>query len=118
MLKNAQTVRDSQVIQKIFENRPVNEIRALGNEFKEQPGLVSMLATYDGKKLVLVVTCGPGSAVSAYEVLQRQLSAVNGRGGGDERIAQGGGVVTADQFSVFFENSEEVIFGNLPNQLI
>ncbi len=109
MLTNAETAGDLKLISKAFENRPVNEIRSLGNEFKEQPGLVSLLATFYGKKIVLVVTCGPETDLSARELLNRQLAIIGGRGGGDDQIAQGGGAITEEQFAIFFENTNLLI---------
>ena len=109
MLVHAESVGALKVILKAFENRPVDEIRSLGNEFKEQVNVVSMLATFDGQKLVLITTCGPGSSLSARELLNQQLAILGGRGGGDERIAQGGGVATPEQFAAFFEHTKDLI---------
>ena len=108
MLANAESIGDHKVILKTFENRPVNEIRSLGNEFKEQTRLVSLLATFDGKKIVLVATCGSESSLSARELLNSQLATINGRGGGDDQIAQGGGAATQEQFSEFFKNTKKL----------
>jgi alanyl-tRNA synthetase len=105
LLANAETHGSLKVILKAFENRPVNEIRSLGNEFKAQPELISMLATFDGHKLVLVATCGEYTGISARELLNRQLAQINGRGGGDDQIAQGGGDATPDQFNDFFADT-------------
>jgi alanyl-tRNA synthetase len=109
MLANAKKVGALRVIFKAFENRPVNEIRSLGNEFKAQANVVSMLATFDGQKLVLVATCGPETGLSACELLNRQLSIIGGRGGGDAQIAQGGGAATPEQCAAFFDNSEALL---------
>jgi alanyl-tRNA synthetase len=108
LLANAEAVGDRKLILKRFENRPVSEIRALGNAFKEQAGLVALLATFDGAKLVLVTTCGPETELSARELLNQQLATIGGRGGGDDQIAQGGGAATPAQFSTFFENSRDL----------
>jgi alanyl-tRNA synthetase len=103
MLANAHRIGDRRVILKTFENRPVSEMRALGNQFKEQADLVSLLATFDGDKTVLVATCGSRTSLSARELLNQQLAAINGRGGGDDQIAQGGGKTTREQFAEFFK---------------
>jgi alanyl-tRNA synthetase len=105
MLTNALTIGERKIILKTFENRPVSEIRALGNQFKEQTDLVSLLANYDGAKIVLVATCGFQTNLSARELLNQQLTRINGRGGGDDQIAQGGGTATREQFTEFFEQT-------------
>jgi len=109
LLANAEIHGSLKVILKTFENRPVNEIRSLGNEFKAQPELVSMLATFDGHKLVLVATCGQNTGISARELLNRQLALIDGRGGGDDQIAQGGGDATPEQFKDFFTDTKILI---------
>jgi len=109
LLANAESVGELKVILRTFEDRPVNEIRSLGIEFKELAKVVSMLATFDGQKLVLVTTCGLESGLSARDLLNCQLSLIDGRGGGDDQIAQGGGVATLEQFVTFFELSKALI---------
>ena len=106
MLKSLEGIK---LIVKAFENRPVDEIRSLGNEFKELAGVVSLLATFDGQKVVLVATCGPETNLSARELLNRQLATIHGRGGGDAQIAQGGGTSTPEQYRAFFDNAPALI---------
>jgi alanyl-tRNA synthetase len=85
-----------------YEYRPANELRTLGNVLKAEPDLVALLATYDGEKLVLLVTCGEHTGLQARQLLNQQLAFINGRGGGDERIAQGGGIASPAQFAEIF----------------
>ncbi len=91
------------LVQARFENRPVSELRQLGEELRKLPGVVAFLAAYDGQKLSLVVTCGDGSGKDARQLLTHQLASINGRGGGDARLAQGGGLVSLEQFKLFLE---------------
>ena len=109
LIASAEPVGARKVILGRYENRPVDELRALGNELKTQAGLVALLATFDGKKVVLVAACGPETGLSARELLNRQLAIINGRGGGDEAIAQGGGAATPAQFAAFFDETQTII---------
>jgi alanyl-tRNA synthetase len=86
-----------------FEGRPVNELRLLAEELKQIPDLVSFLATYDGQKVALIVTCGEASIKDARQLLNSQLATINGRGGGDAKLAQGGGVATPEQYRTFLQ---------------
>ncbi len=86
-----------------FENRPAGELRQLAEQMRKLPGLVSFLASFDGQKVSLIVTCGEGSGKDARQLLTRQLAPINGRGGGDAHLAQGGGDASHDQFSTFLE---------------
>ncbi len=89
-----------------FENRPVNELRQLGEELRQLLGVVAFLAAFDGQKVSLVVSCGEGSGKDARQLLTHQLAPINGRGGGDTRLAQGGGLVSREQFTLFLEQVE------------
>jgi alanyl-tRNA synthetase len=86
-----------------FDGRPVSELRMLAEEFKYVPGLVSFLATYDGQKLSLIVTCAEASGFDARQLLNSHLASIHGRGGGDARLAQGGGVATDEQYRSFLQ---------------
>ena len=86
-----------------FEGRPVNELRMMAEELKQIPDLVAFLATYDGLKLSLVVSCGEASGRDARQLLSLQLAIFNGRGGGDAKLAQGGGMATDEQYRTFMK---------------
>jgi alanyl-tRNA synthetase len=88
-----------------FSGRPVGELRKLAEELKQVSDLVSFLATYDGQKLSLVVTCGASSGNDARQLLSNHLAGIHGRGGGDTRLAQGGGMATEEQFHAFLQQA-------------
>ncbi|MBN2149675.1 MAG: hypothetical protein JW726_19965 [Anaerolineales bacterium] len=92
-----------------FENRPIPELRILADTLKTTPDLITLLATYDGQKISLVVTCGANTGISAQELLRRQVAPINGRGGGDPSIAQGGGSATPEQYQAFFASTPSII---------
>ncbi len=92
-----------------FRERPVAEIRALGMLLQNEPGVVALLAAYDGAKLSLTVTCASDTGMSANELMRKQLAEIGGRGGGDARLAQGGGAATEAQFESFFAHAREYV---------
>jgi alanyl-tRNA synthetase len=49
----------------------------------------------------MIVTCGEGSGKDARQLLTTQLAQIGGRGGGDSKLAQGGGVTTEEQYRTF-----------------
>jgi alanyl-tRNA synthetase len=87
-----------------YENRPVSELRLLGDELKNMDVVVAFLSTYDGQKVSLIVSCGEGTGQDARQLLTAQLVKISGRGGGDARLAQGGGVATEEQYRMFLEH--------------
>ena len=96
------------LVQKSYEGRPVSELRLMAEVLKLIPDLVSFLATYDGLKISLIVTCGEVAGKDARQLLSKQLALIQGRGGGDARLAQGGGVANSEQFNTFLDQIDMV----------
>jgi alanyl-tRNA synthetase len=92
-----------QIVRAGYENRPVSELRLLGDELKKMDGVVAFLTTYDGQKVSLIVSCGEGTAKDARQQLSSELDKIGGRGGGDARLAQGGGIASAEQYRTFLQ---------------
>lgn len=99
----AEENKDFKLVRHSFENRPASELRQLAEELKKVAGLVTYLASYDGKKVSLIVACGDGSGKDARQLLTKQLSLINGRGGGDATLAQGGGAIAEEQYQSFLQ---------------
>jgi alanyl-tRNA synthetase len=94
----AEVMVGSRLVRASFMNRPVAELRLLAEELGKLAGMVACLASFDGQKVSLVVACGEGTALDARQLLNRILSPINGRGGGDASLAQGGGVASLDKY--------------------
>ena len=105
----ARAIGTRRLVTRTFANRPADEVRALAAALQSEPGLVALLGTHDGRKLVLVAACGPGSGLSARDLLNAHLAPFGGRGGGDDRLAQGGGAVPADALDDFFSRTPELL---------
>jgi alanyl-tRNA synthetase len=97
LAETAETIHGRRVTLAIFDGRPVSELRLLGGELAKRPELVSVLVSIDGQKITLAAACGEGAGIPARDLLPRLLAPFDGRGGGDTRLAQGGGSVTPDQ---------------------
>jgi alanyl-tRNA synthetase len=102
----AEEIKGFKLVRQSFENRPVNELRLLTEELNKVAGLVTYLASYDGHKVSLVVGCAEASGKDARKLLAHQLALINGRGGGDIRLAQGGGVATPEQYATILSQIE------------
>jgi alanyl-tRNA synthetase len=100
---NAEEFAGIKLVRAGFENRSVNELRLLAEELKKIAGIIAYLASFDGQKVSLIVTCGDGSGKDARQLLSSQLALINGKGGGDARLAQGGGVSSQDQYRTFLQ---------------
>ena len=91
------------LLRSAFDNRPAAELRLLAEQLKKVPDLVSFLTSYDGQKVALMVTCGEQTTLDARQLLNQQLSQLNGRGGGEIRLAQGGGTATPEEYRQFLQ---------------
>jgi alanyl-tRNA synthetase len=89
-----------------FEGRPISELRLLAEQLKKVTDLISFLASYDGQKVSLIVTCGDHTSMDARQLLAINLAKIGGRGGGDATLAQGGAVVGELPYRLFFQQIE------------
>jgi alanyl-tRNA synthetase len=103
LLVKAEERAGIKLVRERYENRPIGELRMMAEELKQIPDLVSFLVTYDGQKVSLIVTCGEASGRDAPQLLRSALASLQGRGGGDTRLAQGGGVANSEQFHTFLD---------------
>lgn len=92
LTQGAEQILAHQVVLAVFEGRSPAEVRMLSSELAKKPGVIGVLASTDGQKFSLVVSCAEGSGLAARDLLAGLLAAFNGRGGGDARLAQGGGI--------------------------
>ncbi len=90
---------------RFFEGRPALEIRFLAEELaKVYPGL-SCLFTHDGQALTACFSSSKDCQLSARQELARWLSSVGGKGGGDDRFAQGGAKMTGEVYRALSQQS-------------
>ncbi|MCX7840222.1 MAG: DHHA1 domain-containing protein [Anaerolineae bacterium] len=85
----------------LFRDRAPNELRALAQCWQDESHLAALLASYDGNKVSVVVTCAPDTNLRANELLRKVLTEIGGRGGGDAKIAQGGGAISETQWAAW-----------------
>jgi alanyl-tRNA synthetase len=105
----AEPVPAGLLVIRLYENRSPAELRELAKLLQNEGKLVALLAGFDGQKLALVVSCGDETGVSARELLDNHLAQIGGRGGGNARLAQGGGGATPGQVERFFANTRQYI---------
>ncbi len=107
MVQLAEPIGEKWLATALFENRDAGELRLLAMKLRAYPGMVAVLASFEGSKLSLVTACADDTELSANELLQDHLAPFNGRGGGDKSIAQGGG--TAKNMDDLFKHTKEMI---------
>lgn len=107
MVQLAEKVDENWLVTKAFDNRSPAELRTLAIQLRNYPNMVALLASFDGEKLSLVISCATNTGLDANDLLQKHLAPFSGRGGGDSTIAQGGGV--AENIDGIFKESVEMI---------
>lgn len=85
----------------LFRARAPQELRALAQSLQDEPRVVALLASHDRSKVSLVAACTPDTGMRANELLGKVLAEIGGRGGGDAKIAQGGGTLNEAQWAVW-----------------
>jgi alanyl-tRNA synthetase len=105
----AEAVGEFRLVTKLFENRPASELRSLANKLRNEPGMVAVLATYDGAKLSMVAACADDVKVDARELLNNHLAPIGGRGGGSPTLAQGGGATNRSALEVLFNQTKNYL---------
>ena len=94
----AEDMAGIKLVQASFVARPSSELRTLADVLKKMGDVVAVLASYDGQKVSMIVTCGESTSKDARQLLTEYLVQIGGRGGGDAGLAQGGGVATEMQY--------------------
>lgn len=108
LVAQAETFEGIKWIGALFRNRSAQELRALGMQLQNEPGLVAVLVANDGAKMSIVVS-STDTRVNANNLIRKLLADINGRGGGDARIAQGGGTASEEQFDGILEKARGII---------
>ncbi len=106
---SAQTVGPLRLVTALFHERPAADLRHLGTKLRNMPTMVAVLAAFDGQKLSLTVACAKDSGVDARDLLNKHLTPLNLRGGGDVSLAQGGGVVDEEALEELFKNTKSYL---------
>lgn len=105
LVQEAEPVGRLRLVTRLYTRRPAGELRALAGRLAAAEALVAVLASQEGEKLSLAVAAAPGSGADARDVLNRLLGPLGGRGGGDARLAQGGGHGDETQARLLFEQA-------------
>lgn len=106
---NAEAVGDLRLVTALFENRSASELRSLASRLRKEPGMVAVLATFDGAKLSMVAACADGTNVDARALLNNHLAPIGGSGGGSPTLAQGGGATNKSALEVLFTQTKNYL---------
>src|SRR5690606_16028723 len=81
-----------QLIKEVFENRPITELQQLAKNITTKSDMmIVLLVNESDEKLQLVCGRGKNVSVSMNQLIKQELPCINGKGGGSDVVAQGGG---------------------------
>jgi alanyl-tRNA synthetase len=109
LVESACVVRNLTLIAKILPDKTLDELRKLAIMIRSEEKFVIVLGAIEGKKLSLVVGCSNDLQIDARELLRSLLEGLNGRGGGDQFLAQGGCIVPAEGVGDIFKIARDYI---------
>ena len=110
----AEVYCDQRLVLAAFAGRAMHDLRALAKELRAFPGAVAVLTSEDTESepprmAQVVVACAAGSGLQAQDLLRPLLAQINGKGGGDASLAQGGGFVAPGQIAVLLQTARAII---------
>ena len=78
------------VIVKVFNNRPIEELKLLATNLTSNAPVLVFLAAIDEEKIQLIFSASSLIKVNVAELMQEITAKFNGKGGGTPTLAQGG----------------------------
>jgi alanyl-tRNA synthetase len=113
---HAEAHGDLRLILAGFAGRTMNDLRLLAKELRSLPGVVTVLTSQEvgdaeSTSLLLVVACAADSGQRAQDLLRALLPKINGKGGGDASLAQGGGRLTHGEIGLLLDEARKIITG-------
>jgi alanyl-tRNA synthetase len=83
---------EKKIVSKVFQNRSIQELQKLARIIiaKDEEAIV-LFVSHNENRLQLVCASGPAENKSMKQVISNALSIINGKGGGSDSFAQGGG---------------------------
>ena len=109
LLETAHAIENLRLIMKIYSDKSPEDLRKLVSNLIVDNGLLVILAGLAGKKLSLVVGCSQDIHLDASKLLNLHLGKHNGRGGGDNKLAQGGCNLSDENADDFFNETVTLI---------
>ncbi len=92
MIDKAIKIGDISVVKKIYENENAKYVNKIASKLVEQENIVSLLAIKNKDRVNLIFACSKNlKNVNMNELLKDSITLIDGKGGGSQFLAQGGG---------------------------
>ncbi|MDC3424589.1 DHHA1 domain-containing protein [Aquibacillus sp. 3ASR75-11] len=92
LIDQATTMENDRLVKKVYKERPMNELQQLAKHItKKADSIMVLLVSEKDDKLQVVCARSQDIDMNMKELIASVLPKINGRGGGNAMIAQGGG---------------------------
>jgi alanyl-tRNA synthetase len=81
----------ARIINKIFDQRDFGELRQLAAKIVSNPNVIVLLGTKDNEKAQIILSRSNEININMNELFKEISPLINGKGGGNQQTAQGGG---------------------------
>jgi alanyl-tRNA synthetase len=109
LVENSEKINNNHSLIYANLNRSASDLRKLAEILKNQSKIISVLIAFDNNRLSIVTTCGKDVQLDARMILNTLLSYFDGKGGGDQQIAQGGGTITQENLDTLLNEGYQMI---------
>lgn len=102
MVENANKIGNVSVVKKIYDGEDLKYVNKIANKITEDENNIALLAVRFEEKINLVFACSKNlKAVNMGSLLKDAISLIDGKGGGSQVLAQGGGKNNGNLESTF-----------------
>ncbi|MCC0655011.1 alanyl-tRNA editing protein AlaX-L [Clostridioides sp. ES-S-0123-01] len=102
MVENANKIGNISVVKKIYDEEDLKYVNKIANKITEDENKIALLAVRFEEKINLIFACSKNlKAVNMGSLLKDAISLIDGKGGGSQVLAQGGGKNNGNLESTF-----------------
>ncbi|MDB0439661.1 DHHA1 domain-containing protein [Clostridioides difficile] len=102
MVENANKIGNVSVVKKIYDEEDLKYVNKIANKITEDENNIALLAVRFEEKINLIFACSKNlKAVNMGSLLKDAISLIDGKGGGSQVLAQGGGKNNGNLESTF-----------------
>ncbi|WP_010098784.1 alanyl-tRNA editing protein [Ornithinibacillus scapharcae] len=117
LMENLEEIRGYSILKNTYHNRSMTELQQLAkNIIAQSVGTIVLFINETADKLQVVCARGNELPISMNQLLKQALPIVNGKGGGNDLIAQGGGEKLMPSVD-FMNHIHEVVVESLMNDI-
>lgn len=91
MIDDSEKINDTSIVKRIYENQDLKYIGKLAEKLVENKKTIALFAVKSDDRSNLIFASSKDNDISMNELLKDAITLIDGRGGGSQYLAQGGG---------------------------